>query len=547
MRRTPAAPKDPYIAPDVITPIIDAPTGGWDVISPLARMDPQYAVVLTNWVPRVGYVELRKGYQPSTQGLGTDPIETLMTYRPAGSTEKLFAAGGGKIYDVSSPGSPTTGLTGLGLNRWQYINFTPGTPGAANYLLAVNGTDAPISYDGTVWANPTITGPTPSTFISVNVHQRRIWFVEGSSTSAWYLGVDAISGAATELDLGPLMTLGGKLLSMATWTIDGGFGPNDYAAFISSRGQVILYSGTNPADASAWSLVGVFSMPPIIGTRCFQRSNSEPWLITTHGVIPISQALPFDPSATRSVSVTNRIQNAMLQAAQLYKDNWGWQVITYPKESLAILNIPVQENSSQIQFVMNMLTGAWCKFTGWNANCFEVFNDELYFGDNNGNVNLAYTTSADKVSPILADMQTAFNSFNDPARLKRITMLQPLLLTSGDITPTLGVNVDFESSSPTAPVNSIVPSGAMYDVSTYDFSYYAAGVQVLNNWYAIRPKIGHYFSTIMKVNVAPTGAGGQSIFDSGTFDVMIFDGFTSSDANLQINSFVGVAEVGGVV
>ena len=68
-------------------------------------------------------------------------------------------------------------------------------------------------------------------------------------------------------------------------------------------------------------------------------------------------------------------------------------------------------NTSQVQYVQNFLNGAWTQFQGWNANCFEIFNDELYFGGNNGVVTNAYQGPADLVSPIVADMQCAFNYF----------------------------------------------------------------------------------------------------------------------------------------
>ena len=30
---------------------------------------------------------------------------------------------------------------------------------------------------------------------------------------------------------------------------------------------------------------------------------------------------------------------------------------------------------------MNILTGAWTRFIGWNALCFSLYNENLYFGD----------------------------------------------------------------------------------------------------------------------------------------------------------------------
>jgi hypothetical protein len=544
MRLPKSLQKIQLLAPEVQAASVDSPVGGWDAISPLAKMEPKYAVVLDNWVPRTAYVELRKGYQPWCQGLAGSPVETLMTYRPDNAPEALFAACGGKIWNVSSKGVPTVVLSGLSSNRWQYINFTPAN--GANYLYAVNGVDNPIMWNGTTWASPPITVGTASTFNNIYVHKRRIWFVQAQSTVAWYLATDAIQGAATKLDVGALMTKGGYLVASGTWTIDGGLGPDDYAVFASSRGELVIYKGTNPSDATAWSLVGVFDFPPPLSSRCFCRMGSDLWIITTQGVIPVSQGLPFDPAGSRSAAITSRIQNAMRKSGLAGQNMFGWQMLSYPNEALAILNVPIAENSSQQQFVTNLLTGAWCRFTGWNANHFEIFNDLLYFGDNTGNVNIAYTGVVDLMNPITADLKCAFNYFGDPGRLKRMTMAEPLMVTSGAIIPTLSVDVDFADSSPSAPINSITPLGAIYDTSVYDLGLYAAGNAALVAWQSIEAQ-GRALALRMNVNVLPTGTNNQSVFDTGVFDTMVFDGLSSTDATLQLNAFNVLVEFGANV
>lgn len=546
MRRTLTLQKVPIFAPDVDVKPVDAPTGGWDAISPLAKMDPKFAVVLENWVPRTGYVELRKGYNVWCQALTASAIETLMTYRPPGASEKLFAAGGGSIWDVSSEGLPSLSASGHSGSRWQYVNFTPGAPGALSYLVAVNGTDSAQIYDGTSWADASVTGVALGTLVNVCVHKRRLWFIQNQSTSAWYLAVDAIAGAATQFFLGPLMTKGGHLVAMGTWTIDGGYGPDDYAVFVTSRGQIILYKGIDPAVAADWELVGVFDVAPPLGRRCFYRSGADLWLITLEGLIPISQALPFNPSAVRSAALTSRIQNAMLNAAKSAQSAFGWEVVSYPAEGLVVMNVPIQENASQMQFVLNMLTGAWCKFTGWNANCFGLYDDVLYFGDNAGSVHLAYTSVADLVEPISADMKCAFNYFGTTGRRKRMTMIQPLLVSSGAITPTMGVDVDFGDVSPSALTSSITPVGATYDASVYDTGTYAEGDVTLTHWLSVTAE-GLALAVRMKVNVVPSGAGAESVFDTGVFDAMVFDGFASEEAVLRVNAFNAMMEYGSNV
>ena len=537
---------------DTETKLIPPPIGGWDAISPLSAMDPKYARILTNWVPRPGWLELRGGYNAWAQGLsGGDPVESLMAYRPAGATDQLFAAAGGSIYNCSTNGVYTTVISGASNARWQHVNFTPAN--GSNYLLLVNGEDPYIGWDGTTWAALPISGVSSSTFINITAFKRRLWFIPANSTTPYYLDTDAIQGTAHPFPLGSFMSKGGCVMAMGTWTIDGGVGPDDYAVFITSKGQAIVYKGTDPANANAFALVGVFDIPPPIGRRCLVKINSDLGIITTQGLIPASQALPFDPSSVRSIALTNQIQNAMVLAAQNGLDQFGWEVELYMLQTLMIMNVPQTENSSQVQYVMNMLTGAWCEFQGWNANCFEIFNNNLFFGDNDGNVNLAYTSSLDLTSPIVAEMACAFNYFDEPGRIKNLKMLRPLIIADGQVTPTLGVDVDFGTTALTSPVSIITPSGAVWDTSKWDNSTWSTGTVTVNQWLSVLA-LGTALSIKMQVNVAGSNVviAQNSVFDTGVFDTMVFDGngATASGQNLlklQVNSFEGLMEYGSPI
>lgn len=536
------------MAPDVITKVIPAPVDGWDAISPLAEMDPKRAPILQNWVPRPGYVELRGGsilWSNIASGLA---IETLMIYNSP-ATQKMFAASGPDIYDVSPGGAISVPVvSGLGSARWQYVNFT--NTGLNHVIQCVNGVDSMRQFDGSSWTTPTISslpaGVTTSNFINIFSQKQRLWYIVQQSTMVCYMPVGANTGPiAGFLDFGQLWPLGGYLVAMADWTIDGGNGPQDYAAFISSRGQIAVFSGTDPTNASAWSLVGVFSISPPISFRCATSVGSDVAIITLQGVVPISQVLPFDPSADRSAAITARIQNAMAQATQQAQTNFGWQIITYPAEQLLILNVPLTENEVQQQFVMNTLTGAWCQFTGWNANCFAIFNEQLYWGGNNGLVSQGYSGSSDLGNPISGDMQCAFNWFDDPGRVKRMTMVQPLLNIGGTLTPTIAVDTDFKTSTAVAPISSFV-GGAEWDVSLWDIAQWPSNQISYINWLSVQA-IGHSMAIRLRVNILGVGSS-PGLFDFGEFDFATFDAESSNLLPiLQVNAFNSIVELGGAI
>ena len=556
MRKAQSVNKVGTPAPDVQSKVVPAPTDGWDAISPLASMDPKRAPILNNWVPRPGWVELRDGYFPWTFLSGvTAPVETLMVRRANGG-EKMFAAAGTKIYDVSTTATQSTVVTGLNSARWQYVNFTPAL--GTTVIQLVNGVDTLRMYDGSSWTVPSISGLpnslTTAAITNIWAQKRRLWYVLGNgagggSTTCAFMPTDAITGAiAGTIDLGANWSKGGYLLSISDWTVDGGNGPQDYMVFLSSRGQATIYSGTDPTSSTAFSLVGTFDLAPPVSLRCATKIGSDVGLITQQGVIPLSQSLPFDPSAERSVAITARIQNAMAAATAASMSNFGWQLITFAPQQLLILNVPQVENEVQVQYVMNTLTGAWCQFTGWYANCFEVYNNMLFFGGNAGQVNQCFVGSSDFGSPILADLQCAYNYFDAPGRLKRMTMVQPFLTAGETITPFLSVDEDFQIQTQSAPVT-IVSGGALWDSAIWDQAIWFGSIAQTTQWLSTEA-LGHALAIHMTVNITTPGSGTTAaLFDFAFFDEAEFDSSVNSTTatTLQVNAFNAIIELGGFV
>ena len=503
---------------------IPAPVEGWDAISPLATMKETRAPVLTNWFPQPGYVEVRKGNSEWSTGVvdGTTSVETLMCYNGlTTATDAMFSIGGGSIYDsTDNAAASVTTVTGLTNSRFQYVNYT--TSGGTHYIHCCNGADDVLSYDGSTWSNPSFTGITSSDVINLNVHKQRIWGIINGSMDAFYLATDAISGTATKFPLGSVMKEGGYLMAMATWTRDGGAGPDDYAVFISSRGQVAVYGGIDPSDSTDFVLVGVYQIPPPIGRRCFTRVAGDIAVITISGVIPLSRAIQQDRAAEAGIALTLRINNAMNTYAQSYKSLFGWELTPYPLGTMAILNIPIAENVTNYQAVMNTLTGAWCLFTGWDFNCFAVFQDNLYAGANDGTVRKCWTGATDDGTTIDAQGQCAYNYFSPRGRQKRFVALQPLITTDQDITPSVGISTDFRDNASVSTPSSSTTNSALYDSAIWDTDVYAAEARSSSDWTSISG-IGDCAAVHFRCSTNSTGSqtvkvnGFHIIYETGEF------------------------------
>ena len=203
-------------------------------------------------------------------------------------------------------------------------------------------------------------------------------------------------------------------------------------------------------------------------------------IVCEDGLFQLSQALQSSRVNPKS-ALTDKIQREMSDSVNLYRSNFGWQVIPYPNQNAVILNIPTQVGNDQVQFVMNTITGAWCKFTGWEANCFELYNDGLYFGGN-GFVGRAWNTNADNGTAIAGTVQQAFNYFKTPGQTKRFTMMRPVLRTNGMPSIQGAINTDFNTAAPTSNLATVTITGARWDTAIWDTDVWQDTLVVSKNW-----------------------------------------------------------------
>lgn len=457
---------------------IAAPVGGLNARDSIADMDEKDAVILTNFFPSTTSVNLRGGYSKFSTGYGAQ-VESVLAYS-GGATNKLFGIAGGSVYDATAGGAVgAAALTGLTNSRWQYINVA--TAGG-NFIEMCNGADSVYTFDGTTWTDRSgaITGVTSSNLIGINLHKNRVWFVEKNTLKAWYLPTQSITGAANALDLSAFAVHGGYLMAMATWTIDAGYGVDDMAVFITSNGDILVYRGTDPSSASTWSLVGVWWLGSPVGRRCYMKYKGDVLIITQDGLIPLSGALQSSRLNPR-VALTDKISYAISAAVTNYSGNFGWDIETFPKQNALLLNVPVSTNSNQQQYVMNTITGMWCSFTGWQANCFELYQDDLYFGGTNF-IAKAWTTNADAGGAIPGAGLQAFSYFGSPAQLKRFTMMRPTFYASSPPSANGQINVDFDQSPSTATLATANAIGGLWDVGTWDSAVWGAGLELSRQW-----------------------------------------------------------------
>lgn len=462
----------PLSMPSMSTGQIPAPVRGLQLKRGLASMKPDEALILDNWFPKGGYCQVRGGYTSHVTGIGSS-VGSLMEWAGT-SSRKMFAATATAIYDVTSAGAVgAASLSSLTSAYWQHVNFT--TSGG-HFLVIANGTDSVRNYDGSSWTTPSITGVTSSSLVRPAVHKSRLWFVESGSTKAWYLGTSSISGAATSLELGDKFKRGGKLQLIGSMSRDGGSGPQDVICFVSSRGEVVIYSGADPADTLTWLQVGSYLTAAPIGNRGLVTIDGDLGLLTERGLVSLRQVATQGQNTSERNAITGSIDQGIIDDFASYGSNTGWEVIVHPRTRQAIINVP-KSSSTATQYALNIQTGAWCTYGRYasplNATCWGTLNENLYFATSGGTVYQAERGYQDAGSAITAQLKTSFQPYASGQQFRN-SMIRPQFTAGGRVLPAVRLNVDYRNDTPLSTDEYPGTSGS--SGGTWDSSLWNTGV-----------------------------------------------------------------------
>lgn len=503
--RQAVSPRESYVSSLSSSVPVTAPVGGWNARDAWADMQPNEAIRLINMFPHPTYCQSRGGCADFATGMAANG-KTLMNWNGP-TTNKFFCATSNGIFDVSAAGAVGGAVASSTNGKFQWVDFAVAS--GLERLIAVNGVDSMYQYDGTTWnvitgvsAPIAITGVTTSNLIHVNVFKQRLYFIEKNKLSFWYLPTQSLGGAATEFLMNTLFPRGGFLMAMGTWTVDAGAGMDDYAVFITSEGEVAVFQGSDPGNANAWSLVGVYFLGKPIGRRCFVKYGGDLLLLLQDGAYPLGKALQA-ASIDRSSAFTNRIELAFLMAVQSYGGNFGWEMIEYKAQGAVIVNIPQAEDSTHVQYVMNTITQRWCQFQGWNAETFGIFNGDLYFATGTKVVK-AWTGTADFGANIVVDVKTSFNYFGSDA-LKQAVLVRPIFLVTGPIQFLVGVDKDFEDNPPVGVATYSVSGAALWDVALWDVGTWTGDFIVQKDWKNAPTMPGFCFCLDLKIGLSAVG------------------------------------------
>jgi hypothetical protein len=418
------------------------PVGGWvsDVNAVGAGM--ATAIIMENFVPKQNRAFVRNGSKTVCK-LPT-AAETLSDF-DNGISQILVGAAGSIVYTI--PVTVNKDLVvadeignGFANGRWQTVMMSNGADDVS--LVMVNGADGIWCFDGTDLTEAPASAANP-TVDNVTSFKSRLWFTKLNDATIYYGEVLSNKPAVlTAFPIGPLLRNGGEIIAINSLSMDGGSGPDDYLVCVSSRGEIVVFSGIDPG--TDFQLVGIFKAAKPLSRRCLAKNGSDLMYYGSNGPQLLTRLFSTaEGLETLALPIRTEFEDVMLVNANMF----GWDLVGYPKRSWVLFNVPMQENRIADQFVVNLESQSWFRIKGWNGACWTTHETNLYFGDFEGNIKIADFGTSDDGEPINFDFLQSWQEFDTPSK-KKFNMAQ--VTVEADVSPDILVdmNVDFAKTDP---------------------------------------------------------------------------------------------------
>ena len=317
--------------------------------------------------------------------------------------------------------------------------------------------------DGGSW----ITGPTGSTIVNgsnltyVWKYRNRWFFIEGGSMNAWYLPTYAIGGQLQQIPLSGSTTKGGKLLAGFSWSIDAGDGIDDKCVFMTDQGELLIFTGSDPSTASNWRQEGRYTTAVPLGMNAWTQVGGDVLIATTEGIVPISASITKDIAQLDLSAITKPIKSLWRNEVAL-KRSLPWTMCKWDEYGALFVTWPSGIHGNQYCGLVNVATGAWARYTGWDAMCFGRIRGDMFFGTQTGAIMEANKTGMDNGQQYTAVMVGGWEMFSSQSTtiVWRQARASFVARAGEPFLPQLSATVDYDIVIPPPPPAGIDPGPA---------------------------------------------------------------------------------------
>ena len=408
--------------------MIKAPILGWFKLGlgEEADIPEQGALVMDNMFPQGDKVSLRSGWTMDYEITGT--VNSIYGYE---DNNTLIAGVSSEVYingDLEK--------SGFANDEWQF-SYSKGR------AFMCNGADTMQQYydtGGSVYElqDSTFSGTTLE-FSYGGFHNGEFIGIKPNATSFWYGGVGNISGTLTEFDISQFIQKGGCIVAFTSWGTDTGSGLESYCSFITNEGEVITYQGQDFGNPDTISKTENKFITRPIGRKCMIRWGSDAIVITETGLKSLPDVVLGKYADSVKDVFNKNIYGAFQQASIDFKEDYGWMGEVWSQGNLGLVNIPNNQ-----QFVVNLETGAWCRFDVV-AKDWTTLSGKFYFGTEGGIARFGESLN-DNGEVIRSSTQTAFSQMGTMAR-KQWSTFTPYILSNANLLVDYAFATDYKKAT----------------------------------------------------------------------------------------------------
>lgn len=475
---------------------IPAPVGGLNTVDPGFALPAADCPLLFNMIGGENGLRIRRGYKEWCTGVGAGVVPTIMPFHGSsanGSKDRLFATTSEKIYSVGASGAAPASVlnfaSAAGDAGWGVFRSTVNAANAHFQMYCDEENGYHVYTETTdLWAKVAagadpatqINGVDPARFVFVTVWKNWVLFVEKDTSKMWFGNATrALYGTVTSWDFGAQFPHGGNLVGLWGSTGDYGVGLDDHLVAISSSGDVVVYKGSDPNDATKFAIVGTYFVGGVpAGRRIAYPYNGDLLILGSIGIVPLSKLANGGDWTDPAKYATRNIGNLFSKLVTTYGTIKGWSLCVHPEDNALIVTTPVADGQATTQLAMSLSTGGWAQYRDLPILSQDAWGRKLYFGTADGrvcistdyldNLNLAVTSySLIKFSGI-----TAFRNGGN-ANQKQVKEIRATYLYEGGLLATIEearFRYDLTEATAPSPVpgnNTNVFDVALFDVATF--------------------------------------------------------------------------------
>jgi len=455
--------------------------GGLNTEIAQTEQNDSFASVADNCVvDKFGRVGARKGFSSLTSTPASNPLDSIFWFKATDGVEKVFTAGGNKVYVGAANPADITPAGAITDSNWQMITLN-------DKVVMIQQAHDPLvyNYDTDTLAFNTTTMPRAQCGLGA---YGRVWLAncddDNHQVVYWSQRLDAENYNIASGAGGDDGSEGGSINVALYWPT----GYDEIQALAAHNGRLVIFGKDNIliyGQAEGWPAAtqaagGMYLEDSIRGIGCIARDSvqstgTDVIFLDSSGLRSLGRVIQEKsaPIGEISANVRTELRNAILASPNSVTK----KSVFMPEERLYVL---MNDSGTAIVFDtsnMDPATGAMraTRWTGLSARAGVYSNGVTLFADTAGVVT-QYTGYTDKGATYRMKYYTHFLSFGDSAKIKSPKKIYFTMITGAAVQVSTFWGFDYLSSTNNSAV--LIPSQgvpAEFGVSEFGIGAYGGG------------------------------------------------------------------------